>query len=102
MRFSFYFWSFTEIADIYFLWFIKFFSLDLSGSILKRETMNMRTHQLTDVLNVKQKTLVFDKGTFIKIFDKRKNALTLAITHQYVVWMAFILKLPMALPHPDL
>jgi hypothetical protein len=29
MRFSFYFWSFAEIADIYFLWFIKFFSLDL-------------------------------------------------------------------------
>ena len=22
MRFSFYFWSFAEIADIYFLWFI--------------------------------------------------------------------------------
>jgi hypothetical protein len=85
MRFSFYFWSFTEIADIYFFWFIKFFSLDLSGSILKRETMNMRTHQLPDVLNVKQKTLVFDKGTFIKIFGKRKNALTIAVTHQYVV-----------------
>ena len=27
MRFSFYFWSFAEIADIYFLWVIKFFSL---------------------------------------------------------------------------
>jgi|GEM_PF-6763015 len=31
MRFSFYFWSFAEIADIYFLWFIKFFSLDISS-----------------------------------------------------------------------
>jgi hypothetical protein len=31
MRFSFYFWSLAEIADIYFLWFIKSFSLDLLG-----------------------------------------------------------------------
>ena len=31
MRFSFYFWSFAEIADIYFLWFIKFFSSGISS-----------------------------------------------------------------------
>ena len=33
MRFSFYFWPLAEIADIYFLWFIKFFSLDLFGGV---------------------------------------------------------------------
>ena len=33
MRFSFYFWSFAEIADIYFLWFIKFFSSGISSKM---------------------------------------------------------------------
>ena len=32
-----------------------------------------------------QEEMVFDKGTFIKILGKRKNAPTLAVTHQYVV-----------------
>ncbi|MDO9566448.1 MAG: hypothetical protein Q7J15_06890 [Candidatus Desulfaltia sp.] len=43
MRFSFYFWSFAEIADIYFLWFIKFFSLGR-----KRGTL---VYKLTGYLN---------------------------------------------------
>jgi hypothetical protein len=36
MRFSFYFWFFTEIADIYFFWFIKFFSSAISSKMNRK------------------------------------------------------------------
>jgi hypothetical protein len=49
MRFSFYFWSFAEIADIYFLWFIKFIFF---GHIIKNELQTGYLPQLlAELLN---------------------------------------------------